>query len=350
MAKDSERLISVAGREPAVSVCIPTYNRSKLLREAIEGVLDQSFTDFELIISDNRSEDDTESVVSSFRDSRIRYAKQKTNIGVVGNFNQCLALAKGRYVTIFHDDDIMLPNNLLLKVRALDENPSVGFVHSKFHVIDEQGDISEYDTNLGQQQTSDLLERGHDFLTKSLLGGNPVIQPTVMMRKECYSKLGGFTDKVIWTTDFEYWMRISFYYDVMFLATPLIKCRMHGGWATGKYMTVMGGDLVPNFQGLAEIFGAKRLILKRTKYGLMNWEEIQGKVRERLTEEIVVRLDSWLEEQDNKHFPRGDITRLCKLFPEILGEKPAIKLLLRAHLGKRIFDHLRTFAGYLNQR
>ncbi len=335
------------GREPAVSVCIPTYNRSKLLREAIEGVLAQSFTDFELIISDNASEDDTEIVVRSFGDCRIRYVKQKINIGVVRNFNHCLALAKAHYVTIFHDDDIMLPDNLLLKVRALDENPSVGFVHSKFHLIDEHGDISEYDTNLGRQRTSDLLERGHDFLTKGLLDGNPVIQPTVMMRRECYSKLGGFTEKVIWTTDFEYWMRISFYYDVMFLATPLVKCRRHAAWGTGKYMTVMDGTMVASFQGLAEDFGARRLILKRTKYGFENWEDIQGKVRERLTEEIVVRLESWSGEHDNKHFQRWGVTRIFKLFPEILGEKPAIKLLLRAYLGKRIFDHLRTLAGYL---
>jgi hypothetical protein len=241
----------------------------------------------------------------------------------------------------------MLPNNLLLKVRALDENPSVGFVHSKFHVIDEHGDTLEYDTNLGRQQVSDLLERGHDFLTRSLLGGNPVIQPTVMMRKECYSKLGGFTEKVNWTTDFEYWMRISFYYDLMFLATPLVKCRRHAAWGTGKYITVMDGALVPNFQGLAEEFAAKRLILKRTKYGLENWEDIQGMVRERLTEEIVARLKSWSGAQDNKHFPRGAVTRICKLFPEILGEKPGIKLLLRTHLGKRIFDNLRTLAAYV---
>ena len=335
------------GRQPAISVCIPTYNRSKLIREAIESVLVQSFPDFELIISDNGSEDDTEAVVGSFRDARIRYVKQKTNIGVVRNFNHCLALAQGHYVTIFHDDDLMLPDNLLLKARALDEHPSVGFVHSRFHVIDEHGNILEYETNLGRQQTSDLVEPGHDFLIRSLLGVNPVVQPTVMMRKECYSKLGGFTEKVSWTTDFEYWMRISFYYEVMSLATPLVKYRRHVAWATGKYITVMDGALVPTFEGLAEEFGAKRLILKRTRHGLKNWKDIQGKVQECLIAEIVARLESWSGEQDNKHFQRGAVIRICRLFPEILGEKPAIKLLLRAHLGKRVFDDLKTLADYL---
>ncbi len=330
------------GREPRVSVCIPTYNRAEMLRESIESVLAQSFEDFELVVSDNASQDHTEQVVASFRDGRIRYVKQKINIGVVKNFNHCLSLAKGFYVTIFHDDDIMLPNNLLLKVRALDQNPAVGFVHSKFDVINQQGTILETSTNLGEPQASDLVERGHDFLTRNLLGVNLVILPTVMMRNECYSKLGGFTEKVVFTTDFEYWMRLSLYYDVMFLATPLLRIRRHAAAGTAQYTRYINGSVQLTVRGLEEVFVAKRLILQRSKYDLENWESIQRMVREWMISQMANRLP---EEQLNKRFQRKAIARMCRLFPELLREKSTTKLLLRAYLGNRIVDSLKALVS-----
>ena len=86
-------------REPLVSVCIPTYNRAGLLRESIASVLAQTFGDFELIISDNASEDATESVVRSFGDDRIKYPRNAKNLGHRENMNCCLMLSKGRYIT-----------------------------------------------------------------------------------------------------------------------------------------------------------------------------------------------------------------------------------------------------------
>ena len=329
------------GREPQVSVCIPTYNRAALLREAVESVLAQSFQEFELVISDNASQDDTQQVVSSFRDARIRYIKHQTNVGIVRNFNWCLALANGVYVTIFHDDDIMLPSNLLLKVRALAQNPAVGFVHSKFDVINQQGAILECNTNLGEPQASDLVERGHDFLSRNLLGSNLVIAPTVMMRKEAYSKLGGFTEKVVFTTDFEYWMRISLYYDVMFLATPLIKIRRHAAAGTTQYTRCINGSVELTLRGLEEVFAAKRLILQRSRYELENWKNIQRMVREWMIAEVVNRLPG---EQLNERFQRKAIARMCRLFPELLREKSTTKLLLRAYLGNGIVDGLKALA------
>ena len=84
-----------------LSVCIPTYNRAKLLREAIESILQQSYVDFELIIVDNASKDDTKEVVNSFKDPRIRYFKNSSHLGLALNWNRCIALAKNNYICIF---------------------------------------------------------------------------------------------------------------------------------------------------------------------------------------------------------------------------------------------------------
>ena len=101
---------------------IPTYNHATYLRESIQSVLDQTFPDFELIIVDDASVDDTPEIVQSFGDKRIRCYRNLKNIGQTPNWNRCLELARGEYITIFHDDDVMLPENLSMKVKAFENH------------------------------------------------------------------------------------------------------------------------------------------------------------------------------------------------------------------------------------
>src|SRR5262249_206575 len=90
-------------KAPAVSVCVPTFNRAAMLKDCIASVLGQTWQDFELIVSDNASQDDTEKVVGSFEDRRIAYHRNPSNIGQRPNWNRCLDLAAGRYVALFFD-------------------------------------------------------------------------------------------------------------------------------------------------------------------------------------------------------------------------------------------------------
>src|SRR5215831_17377998 len=89
----------------AVTVGIPTYNRAEWLRESIASVLAQSYANFQLLISDNASDDTTEEVVASFDDSRIDYVRSVTNVGLVNNFNRLVEFAKGEFLIILPDDD-----------------------------------------------------------------------------------------------------------------------------------------------------------------------------------------------------------------------------------------------------
>lgn len=93
---------------PKISVCIPTYNSGEFLSEAIQSVLDQSFQNFELIISDNASEDNTTEIVNAFNDSRIQYYRNKKNIGMYENFNHCLDLAEGEYIKFLCATDYLV--------------------------------------------------------------------------------------------------------------------------------------------------------------------------------------------------------------------------------------------------
>jgi glycosyltransferase involved in cell wall biosynthesis len=336
-------------REPLVSVCIPTHNRGDLLKESIESVLSQTLADFELIVSDNASEDHTSEVVSSCTDDRIRYIRNRRNIGLINNFNQCLAQAQGRYVTVFHDDDLMLPDNLLLKVQTLDRNPGVGLVHSKFHLIDAGGAIIQRGVNFGEPETSDRYEPGQVFLRRSLIGSNQVNPSAVLMRAECYTKLGGFSDRILYTTDFEYWMRISLHYDIMFLATPLIKYRMHAGWASQQYLTIADGSTVPNLRAREEEYVAKRMILKRSAKTLPGWSETRTIVRRDISEQIAELVERELEGGRYRN-ARRSIIRTCTAFPELLSEAATAKMLVKGILGLRTVRALKRVAPFLGHR
>ena len=220
---------------PKVSVCIPTYDRAAYLKEAIESVLNQTLSDFELLIVDNDSKDNTGEIVKSFNDGRIQYYKNSRNIGVTRNWNRCIELAKGAYITIFHDDDVMLSENLSNKVQILDEHPEVGLVHSNTYDVDEKGNILRM-SNWFAEQKEDCVLKGAQYFQQLFFVSNFICAPSVMVRKECFEKVGRFDDRLCFTTDWEMWMRISLFYDIAYLAEPLIKYRRHSGSATSHYV------------------------------------------------------------------------------------------------------------------
>ncbi len=114
---------------PKVSVIMPVYRtKEEYLREAIESVLSQTFTDFEFLILDDCPEDNRESVVNSYEDKRIKYFKNKKNLGISASHNKLIDVAKGEYLAIFDHDDISLPERLEKEVSYLDEHPQVGVV------------------------------------------------------------------------------------------------------------------------------------------------------------------------------------------------------------------------------
>lgn len=123
---------------PLISIGIPTYNRSGLLRQAIQSVLQQSYQDFEIVVSDDCSPDDTADVVASFHDSRIRYHRTAANLRPPRNWNECVRLAHGEFFALLPDDDVYCPDYLAQMSAALQARPDTGFAQCAYYQVDER--------------------------------------------------------------------------------------------------------------------------------------------------------------------------------------------------------------------
>jgi hypothetical protein len=227
-----------------VSVCIPTYNGAEFVAEAIQSVLGQSFADFELLVVDDGSDDSTLTTVRSFADPRLRIYQNAQRLGIPGNWNRCLALAQGEYVCLFHQDDVMLPENLARKVQLLDADPTVGLVHSKVELIIEDSAFALVSMNWMEDAASDFIAEGPHYFRKLLLAGNFICAPTVVARRQKLLDLGGFDEKLGFTPDYEMWMKVCMDSRLAFLSQPLVRYRWHGGNASHAYRFERGVEEV----------------------------------------------------------------------------------------------------------
>ena len=205
-----------------VSVIVLTYNRADMVKEAINSILSQTFEDFELIVVDNESTDNTEEVIKSYADERIRYFKHRNNGLIAVNRNYGIGKAQGEYIAFCDDDDLWMPEKLEKQAKLLDSDKELGLVYSACYSIDENGN-SKGDTNLS---TSKPL-RGNVF--DKLFQNNFIPMLTVMVRREVLSKVGEFDPKYIIALDHDLWLRIAEHYPIDFIAEPLAKYRIHGG-------------------------------------------------------------------------------------------------------------------------
>jgi len=132
-------MVSMTAGEPLVSICVPAYRRPKLIAELLSSVTAQTYQRWELFVSDNSDDDSTERVVAGFRDPRIGYWRNSTNIGIGRNVRKVVASANGSYFTFTPDDDLWAPTNLERKVAFLERHPHVPVVFSNAQRIDFAG-------------------------------------------------------------------------------------------------------------------------------------------------------------------------------------------------------------------
>jgi glycosyltransferase involved in cell wall biosynthesis len=127
---------------PLISIGIPTYNRANsYLKHALRSAVNQTYKNIEIIVSDNCSQDDTESVVKGFGDSRIRYFRQKENIGAVGNCNFCLEQSRGEYLLLLLDDDLVDDDFIATCMGAVKPEDEPGIIVTGLRKIDSAGNV-----------------------------------------------------------------------------------------------------------------------------------------------------------------------------------------------------------------
>ena len=128
-------------QEPLVSVIIPTYNRSSYLREAIKSAVQQNYKNIEILVSDNCSSENPQAIVESFQDSRIKFWRNETNIGMFANAINTFKKAQGKYVASLNDDDVWNEDFLEKLVPHLEANPDLTLAFCDHYIINASGEI-----------------------------------------------------------------------------------------------------------------------------------------------------------------------------------------------------------------
>jgi glycosyltransferase involved in cell wall biosynthesis len=200
--------------KPTVSVVIPTYNRAHLIRKSIQSIINQAYKDLEIIVVDDSSSDNTEEIVKSFKDERIRYIRHENNRGAPAARNTGIKAAKGEYIAFEDSDDEWLPQKLERQMKVFENAPSnVGLVYTGFFRKD--NDKNEYiPSSRISQKESDIHEE--------LLKGNFITSSSIVARKECFEKAGMFDERLPRLQDWELVLRLSRFYKFNFIDEPLL--------------------------------------------------------------------------------------------------------------------------------
>ena len=208
-----------------ISVCIPSYNHEKTIGYTIESILNQTYQNFELIISDDNSTDKTIEVVKSFQDTRIKIIENKINSGVSINCNIAIKNAQGNYISIIASDDIMLPTRLEKSINFLENNPEFMAVFGFVETIDENNKLIDHNIRTVFNQDIDL----NNILKKLFYNGNFLCAPSATIRKSIFDKIGYFNNCLPQLQDFDFWIRILVNnYKIKILSESLIQYRISG--------------------------------------------------------------------------------------------------------------------------
>jgi len=202
------------GKNPTVSVIVPTYNRAHLLGRAIKSVLDQTYQDFELIIVDDASTDNTKEVVKCLDDPRIRYVRHEENRGGAAARNTGIKTARGQFIAFQDSDDRWLPDKLEKQMRVFKSaSPKVGVVYTGFWRL-RDGERTYIPSSKVTRREGDI----HDVLLEKNF-----VTTHVVVRKECFGKAGMFDERLPRLQDWDLWIRISRYYHFLYVGEPLVE-------------------------------------------------------------------------------------------------------------------------------
>lgn len=214
---------------PLVSVIMPTYNRANYLAEAITSVVEQSYGNFELLIIDNGSTDQTRAIVESYHDSRIRYFYQENSGSPVSPRNRGFRNARGEIISFLDSDDIWLPDKLLSQVAQFEQFPSVGLVYSDCLLIDHTGRVGG--------RYSDYHRPHHGQILEPLLRSNFIPAVSVALRKRMLVEFGYLDEAYLIAHDLDLYLKIANSYPINYIDRPLAKLRIHDVSLTRNRMT-----------------------------------------------------------------------------------------------------------------
>ncbi len=211
---------------PKVSVVIASYNHEKYVAETIQSILDQTYQDFEIVITDDGSTDGTVTEIKKLTDPRIKLFCFENNRGACVAKRKCLDEAKGEFIAALNSDDVFLPDKLEKQVRFLDEHPELGAVFGYAQIVDENGDDFTDTTH----PYYDIFNRSNrtrfEWLNHFFYKGNCLCHPSVLIRNRCYKSIGYYDERYAQLPDFDFWTRLCMRYEIYIIPENLIKFRV----------------------------------------------------------------------------------------------------------------------------
>ena len=218
-----------------VSICVPFYNREKYLGETIKSILDQTYKDFELILIDDCSSDNSYKLAQSFTDPRIKLFRNFEKLGAPENFNRCIELAKGELIAIYHSDDIYEKTIVEEEAFQFQNHPRLGAVFAMAHSIDSIDNIIGelyLDKKFKGRDHIDFRMFFHSYFESDK---GSLVCPTAMIPRKVYDEIGMYDSKNYQCTfDYDLYFRILEKYPIKILEKKLIKYRIHDEQDTKK--------------------------------------------------------------------------------------------------------------------
>jgi glycosyltransferase involved in cell wall biosynthesis len=211
---------------PKVTFVVPCFELAHFLGECVSSILFQTYGNFEVLIMDDCSPDDTESVARAIPDPRVKYIRNERNLGHLRNYNKGIQLARGEYVWLISADDrLKQPYVLSRYVDVMEKHREVGYIFSPAIALlaDEEGSVMGWTAYADK----DAIVSGRQFL-REIMYGNYVAAPTAMVRKNCYDSVSYFPLDLHHTGDWYLWCLFALHFDVAFLSEPMTYYRTHG--------------------------------------------------------------------------------------------------------------------------
>ena len=227
-----------------ISVCIPTYNGQKYLKETLDSVFIQTYKDFEIVIVDDQSTDDTYALALEYaqKDNRIRLFQNETNLGLVGNWNRCIELAKGEWIKFVFQDDLINDDCLEKMMASVKDNDTIIFCRRNF-IFDDSVTENKKQWFLNHSQIIselyfnlfDISPETYSEIVLRNIGLNIVGEPTVvMLRRSAFHSFGLFNSNLIQICDHEFWTRIATNLGIKHIPVELATFRVHANATTTR--------------------------------------------------------------------------------------------------------------------
>jgi glycosyl transferase family 2 len=332
-------------RVPRVTVFIPTYNRAILLPHAIRSVLEQTFEDLRLLVSDNASEDETPDVVASFDDPRIEYVRQPENLGLLGNQNWFLSRVETEFALILGDDDLIYPTLLERTVAQLDRHARAGVAHAAFDLIDENGEVLLPDVDWTYGLERDCVESAEEFMRESMRWSCRICASTAVIRTAALPP-ERMLQQDFPAIDFGLWLRIAAAdWEFAFLKNTLGAYRIHGLAQSAAFGTPQGPGYVQGIEIVSHLKAVKLAVLAENDARLSDVERLRRLAEEARRRELVIMARN-LTLPERKPGPTlRALAHAVRADPAVVLGAPPWKLAAGSIVGPRIVAWLKRRSG-----